>query len=139
MSRQMAIENKLHYAKLLSDTLPRVIHTKQENQRCTAILEKLLAKRQRTPEESIMIELLALQIEDFEEKHYSIPVAAPRAVIRHLMESNDLRQIDLVDIFGTESIVSEVLNGRRDLAKAHIEKLSRYFHVSPDVFFNVKG
>jgi HTH-type transcriptional regulator/antitoxin HigA len=56
-------------------------------------------------------------------------------MIRHLMEANDLRQKDLVDIFGTASIVSDVLNGKRDLAKEHIRRLSARFHVSPAVFF----
>jgi HTH-type transcriptional regulator/antitoxin HigA len=42
---------------------------------------------------------------------------------------------DLVDVFGTESIVSDVLNGKRDLAKDHIRKLSERFGVSPALFF----
>jgi HTH-type transcriptional regulator/antitoxin HigA len=115
--------------------LPRVIHTEQENERYTSILEALLAKPKHTPAESRMVELLKLLIEDFEEKHYSPAPAKPREIVRHLMESSGLRQADLVDVFGAESTVSEVLNGKRDLAKSHIEKLSQRFHVSPEVFF----
>jgi HTH-type transcriptional regulator / antitoxin HigA len=55
---------------------------------------------------------------------------------RHLMESNGLRQVDLIDVFGAESTVSEVLNGKRALAKSHIEKLSRRFNLSPGLFFD---
>jgi HTH-type transcriptional regulator/antitoxin HigA len=51
------------------------------------------------------------------------------------MEANDLRQKDLVPIFGSESIVSEVLNEKRGINKNHIEKLSKRFNVSPAVFF----
>jgi len=40
-----------------------------------------------------------------------------------------------VDVFGTEGVVSEVLHGKRDFAKAHIKKLAQRFHVTPDVFF----
>jgi HTH-type transcriptional regulator/antitoxin HigA len=36
---------------------------------------------------------------------------------------------------GTESIVSEILSGKRPLTKRHIEKLSERFSVSPAVFF----
>ena len=43
-----------------------------------------------------------------------MPDAGPLDVIRHLMEAHSLRQKDLVDVFGTESIVSDVLNGKRD-------------------------
>jgi HTH-type transcriptional regulator/antitoxin HigA len=51
------------------------------------------------------------------------------------MEVHKLRQKDLADVFGTESIVSDVLNGKRDLAKEHIRRLSARFNVSPAVFF----
>jgi antitoxin component HigA of HigAB toxin-antitoxin module len=56
-------------------------------------------------------------------------------VLRTLMEAHDLLQKDLVPIFGSESIVSEILHKKRDLNKAHIEKLSKRFAVSPAVFF----
>jgi|HubBroStandDraft_3_1064219.scaffolds.fasta_scaffold236129_2 HTH-type transcriptional regulator/antitoxin HigA len=135
MTRAPEIENKREYAKLLADMLPHVIHTEAENERYTATLEALLANPGRTREESRMVELLTLLIENFEEKNYAIPRAAPRDLVRHLMESNGLRQLDLIDVFGAESTVSEVLSGKRDLAKSHIEKLSLRFNVSPDVFF----
>ncbi len=135
MTRATEIQNKQEYAKLLVDTLPHVIHTEEENERYTAALKVLLAKRDRTPGEGRMVELLTLLVENFEEKSYSLPRAAPRDIVRHLMESNDLRQVDLIDIFGAESTVSAVLNGKRDLAKSHIEKLSLRFNVSPELFF----
>jgi HTH-type transcriptional regulator/antitoxin HigA len=51
------------------------------------------------------------------------------------MEQHALRQKDLADVFGTTSIVSEVLNGKRELNKEQIRRLSERFHVSPEVFF----
>jgi len=51
------------------------------------------------------------------------------------MEAHDLRQKDLVDIFNTESVASEVLSGKRELTREHIKRLSARFHVSPAVFF----
>ena len=48
---------------------------------------------------------------------------------------NDLKQRDLVNIFGTPSIISEVINGKRKLTTEHIRKLSQRFHVSPELFF----
>jgi HTH-type transcriptional regulator/antitoxin HigA len=131
----LAVENKQEYAELLANVLPHVIHTEQENERCTAALEDLLRQSKRTPARKRLAELLTLLIEDFEEKRYSLPPAAPRDIVRHLMESNGLRQVDLIDVFGAESTVSEVLSGKRELAKSHIERLSRRFHVSPELFF----
>jgi HTH-type transcriptional regulator/antitoxin HigA len=51
------------------------------------------------------------------------------------MEQHGLLQKDLAEEFGTPSIVSEVLSGKRDLSKDHIKRLSQRFHVSPELFF----
>ncbi len=80
--------------------------------------------------------VLITLIEAYEEEHHSIPDASPVEVLRTLMDANNLRQKDLVSVFGSESIVSEVLHRKRDLNRAHIEKLSKRFHVSPAVFFS---
>jgi HTH-type transcriptional regulator/antitoxin HigA len=40
-----------------------------------------------------------------------------------------------VDVFGTPSIVSEVMSGKRELNKDQIKRLSERFHVSPELFF----
>jgi HTH-type transcriptional regulator/antitoxin HigA len=74
-------------------------------------------------------------IEAYEEEHHSIPDASPVEVLQALMHAHDLRQKDLVSVFGSESIVSEVLHKKRALNKTHIERLSKRFHVSPAVFF----
>jgi HTH-type transcriptional regulator / antitoxin HigA len=74
-------------------------------------------------------------IEAYEEEHHSIPDASPVWVIRALMEASDLRQKDLISVFGTESIVSEILHKKRGLNKTHIEKLSKRFRIFPVVFF----
>lgn len=79
--------------------------------------------------------MLTLLIEDFEGKHYALPKASPIETIMFLMDQNGLKQKDLMDVFGTPSIVSEVLSGKRELNKDHIRRLSERFHVSPELFF----
>jgi HTH-type transcriptional regulator/antitoxin HigA len=123
------------YAALLSSTVPAVIRNSAENERYIAILEELDAKGNRmTAAERRMAELLTLLIEDFEEKHYALKASTPVEVLAELMQANNLKQKDLVDIFGTPSIVSEVLHAKRQFTTEHIRKLSRRFHVSPEVF-----
>jgi HTH-type transcriptional regulator / antitoxin HigA len=78
--------------------------------------------------------LLTLLIEDFEEKAYTFKPAKPTEILTELIEAKSLKQKDLVDVFGTPSIVSEVLNGKLGLTIEHIKKLSRRFHVSPEIF-----
>ena len=123
------------YGSLLAETKPEVIHDAGQNDTFVARLEELASKQVVTPAEEKLIELLTVLIENFEAQHYPVQGSGPLDVIRHLMEENHLRQKDLVDVFGTESIVSDVLNGKRDLAKDHIRKLSERFGVTPALFF----
>jgi HTH-type transcriptional regulator/antitoxin HigA len=123
------------YAALLATALPAVIRSEAENERCIRSLEELDRKGSRLrAAERRLADLLTLLIEDFEEKHYSLKPADPVTVIEELMAANGLKQKDLLDVFGTPSIVSEVLNGKRQLTTEHIRRLSRRFHVSADVF-----
>ncbi len=80
-------------------------------------------------------EVLALLIEAYEEKHYPIRAASPVEVLEELMSVNNLKQKALASTLGSESIVSEILSGRRELNRRHIERLSKRFKVSPEVFF----
>jgi HTH-type transcriptional regulator / antitoxin HigA len=124
------------YAALLARALPAVIHSEKENERCIAMLETLDSKAQKlTAAERRLAELLTVLIEDFEEEAYALKPARPVEVLRELIESNGLKQKDLLDIFSTPSIASEVLREKRALTVEHIRKLSRRFQVSPEVFF----
>ena len=54
------ISNREEYAHLLTEALPHVIHVDAENERCPAVLEGLLLKKNRTAEERRLAELLTL-------------------------------------------------------------------------------
>ena len=123
------------YAALLAKTVPAVIHSERENERCISMLEALDAKGEKlTTAERRLAELLTVLIEDFEEQTYALKPARPVEILRELMLANNLKQKDLLEVFGTPSIVSEVLCEKRGLTLEHIRKLSRRFHVSPEVF-----
>lgn len=124
------------YSELLRKMPPKVIRTEEENEVYTEFLYELDQRRSKlSTAEKELADLLTLLIEDFEEKNYRLPRAKPVEVVAFLMEQHDLKQKDLVDVFGTPSVISEVLSGRRELSKEHIRKLSKRFHVSPELFF----
>jgi HTH-type transcriptional regulator/antitoxin HigA len=114
---------------------PTPITSELQHEEYLSVLDRLASKDNPTREEEKYAGVLLTLIEAYEEKHHSIPDASPVEVLRTLMDANDLRQKDLVAIFGSESIVSEVLHKKRNLNKTHIEKLSKRFQVSPAVFF----
>src|SRR5580658_8820448 len=108
--------------------IPKPITSDAENEMYT---EKLLALDRRghlTAAEKAFAELLTHLIEVYEEKRYPIRDASPREVLNELMLANDMKQKDLVPYLGSESVVSSVLSGHRELSKAHIRNLSKRFH-----------
>jgi|ERR1700678_420141 HTH-type transcriptional regulator/antitoxin HigA len=124
------------YKKLVAKTPPKIVRTEEQNEQYVKVLFDLTSRKM-TKEESEFADLLTLLIEDFEEKNYALPKASPTDAIMFLMDQHDLKQKDLIDVFGAPSIVSEVLSGKRDLNKDHIARLSKRFHVSPELFFQI--
>lgn len=133
---EMSAARVLDYADLVSKAQPQVVHDEDLNEKFLAILTDLDGKWDTlTTEERKLHELLVLIIQDFEKRTYKIRAATPIEVIQELMEANGLKGKDLVGIFPTESVVSEVLSGKRTLRVEHIRRLSERFNVSPAVFF----
>lgn len=124
------------YTALLAKVPPRVIRSEEQNEGYIAALYELEQRHEHSSEaETELADLLTLLIEDYEEKQYKLPKASPLAVIEFLMDQHGLKQKDLVGEFGTPSIVSEVMNGKRELNKQQIWRLSERFGVSPEMFF----
>ncbi|MGO9318525.1 MAG: helix-turn-helix domain-containing protein [Terracidiphilus sp.] len=124
------------YSALLARFPPRVIRSEEQNQSYIQALYVLEQNKHTwTPEEAELADLLTLLIENYEEQHYELPMSSPLDMLQFLMDQHGLKQKDLLDVFGTPSIISEVLNSKRELSKEHIRRLSARFHVSPELFF----
>jgi HTH-type transcriptional regulator / antitoxin HigA len=127
--------NRRKYAELLSSTLPRIIESDAELQQVTESVEPLLDKgARRTPEEEALCRLLIRLIEDYQQSHPVIPKLGPRGALEALLEARNLRQVDLLPIFGSRSRVSDAVNGKREISKSQARKLGEFFSVSPDLF-----
>ena len=122
--------------EMIKKGAPHIIHSDEELAEYTKALFALTAKADPTPEQEKAIELLTLLIEHYECEHYPVPEAAPVEVLRFLLDQNGLSQREIAAELGSESTVSLVLSGKRQLNRNHIERLSRRFHVSPSVFFS---
>jgi HTH-type transcriptional regulator / antitoxin HigA len=124
------------YGRLCADAVPRVIRTNAEFDRMGQKMEELDRKEKPSPEEEALSELLARLIDDYDEQvALPGPDIEPYQVVLHLMEQKQLRQADLLPIFGSRSVASAVLGGKRELSKAHIRGLAEFFHISPSAFF----
>ncbi len=122
------------YGALLAEFQPQVITNIEQNEQALALVEKLMAIKERTPEQSQILRLLVLLIEEFEEKHYLLEASTPYSRLWHLMEARNLKQSDLVGVIGSKGVVSEVVRGKRAISKNQAKALADFFHVSPSLF-----
>lgn len=103
---------------------PRVIKSKNEYKTVIAEVERLIALEPEpgTPDAD-RLDLLAMLVEAYEKKHFSIALPTPVEAILFRMEEQGLMQKDLVPYMGSKSKVSEVLSGKRSLTIQMIREL----------------
>ena len=111
------------------------IHTDDDLNQAIAYAEELtnIFENENTEIEPLLDFVLAV-IEKYEDKHYPVKRSSPVEVLKFLMDQHGHKQKDLTDV-ATKSVISEILNGKRQLNKNHIDKLSKKYHTSPAVFF----
>jgi HTH-type transcriptional regulator / antitoxin HigA len=130
----LAVDSK-RYGRLLARKLPAVIRTEEKNERLIAELQDLDDRYdQLTPEEREYAELLGVLIEAFEDANYALEGSTPHSRLLSLMEEHGLRQRDLLGVFGSRGIASEVVSGKRAISKAQAKKLAELFHAPADLF-----
>jgi HTH-type transcriptional regulator / antitoxin HigA len=123
------------YKDLLSEYQPKLIKSETENDQALAMIEKLMHLSSRTPEQQELYELLIVLIEKFEQDFYQPEQNNnPISMLLFLMEQRDMQSIDLVDIFGSISVVEDVMAGRVQIDRAMSESLGQLFHVDSMLF-----
>jgi len=78
-------------------------------------------------------DILGLLVDEYEKKYYPIEAPDPIEAIKIRMEELQLKQVDLVDVIGSKSRVSEVLNRKRKLTIEMIRNLTKRLNLSPDL------
>lgn len=89
-----------------------------------------------------LIEILSNTIErwentskEFTEFNQRIDKLDDISMLKLIMEQHGLGIADLPEI-GSKTLISKILNRKRNLTKNHIEAISKRFSVSPSLFFN---
>ena len=113
-----------------------LIRTDEEYDQAVTVLDELI-DTVGSNEHHIFFELMDMlgsRIYDYEEAHYPMPDVGGTEALHYLMVEHALKQADLHEI-GSQGVVSEILNGKRELNARQIKLLATRFHVSPAVFF----
>ncbi len=122
------------YRELIADVAPRMIETEAEHERILALLGDRFHRDNLEPAEETLVALLVRLVEDYEEQRYRLTGSTPLSRLQSLMTEHGLRQADLLDVFGSRGIASEVLGGKRSISKTHATRLARRFGVSAGLF-----
>jgi HTH-type transcriptional regulator/antitoxin HigA len=79
------------------------------------------------------LDLLVTLVESYEMKHYPIAPPDPVDAIKFRMEQMDMTKADLVQYIGSQSRVSEILNGKRKLTLGMIKSLYKGLRIPADI------
>jgi len=112
------------------------ITSERDYKRRVRVMEELLDRIGVNESHRLMplLDLVTREVESYEAKHQTLPEASPAAVLAFLMAEHNLKQTDLAEELGGQSIVSAILNGKRELNTRQVKALATRFSVSPAVF-----
>ncbi len=110
----------------------KLIKTEAEYRIALARLDEIFDAKIGTLE-SDEADILGLLIDEYEKKNYAIESPDPIEAIKIRMEEMDLKQLDLIDVIGGRSRVSEVLNKKRKLTVEMIRNLKNRLNLSTDI------
>ena len=127
-----AVAHWEHLAPIL--TAPQ---SPDDHEHLVAVLKEVLdaGGADETSSLATLAERIGDLIEAYETKHHSIPDASPVGVLVFLMEQHGLKQADVPEI-GAQSVVSEVLSGKRRLNIRQVSALSKRFGISANAFIS---
>ena len=127
-----------------------ILHIKSDKayEEALELIEHLFDEANDTIDEPLndLIDIVAKSIEKYESNQEGIVkfdneannITQEISVLRVLMDQHSLTVSGFKDEIGSKSLVSMILNGKRNLTKEHITKLSKRFSLNPSVFFNLK-
>lgn len=119
-----------------------VIHEPQNTddyEKLSSLLDNLLDVVGEDESHELMglIDVISHMISIYDDEHYSfLEEGTGIDALKFLMEQHDLNQNDLKNEIGSQGVVSEILNGKRQLNVTQIRKLSKRFKVSPATFID---
>lgn len=112
------------------------ITSEKDYKRRVSVMDELLDRIGANESHRLMplLDLVTKEVEAYETKQQTMSEATPAQALAFLMEEHNLKQTDLAAELGGQSIVSAILNGKRELNMRQVKALATRFNVSPAVF-----
>ena len=113
-----------------------IIHNDTDYERVVAFMNSLLdvVGDDEAHELADLLDLVGQLVEDYEGTRHVVPDAAPHEVLRFLLDQHGLKQNDLAAEIGGQSVVSDILSGKRAINARQAKALAARFGVSAVAF-----
>ena len=117
---------------------PAAIHDEVAYENAMEWINKLSSLPSATEGQLKYLDTLTILVERYEdETEGALPKGATAlAVLRYLMADRGMNASDLGRLLGDRSLGPKILNGDRELSKAHIKTLASHFNVSAAVLLD---
>ena len=126
---------KDRYLELILRFPLRPLRCDEDLDAAVAMIDAILRQPSLKRVEHDYLEVLGDLVEAYETETHPLGPVSDADLLNHLIEARGVSQNEVAGATGIAvSTISEVLRGRRTLNRAHIGKLARYFHVTPDTF-----
>lgn len=126
-----------YYIEIITTFPPRPITCEAELIGTQNRIDSIVNLSNLTQDDRDYLNVLGTLVYDYEQKHESMPVLKGIALLKALMIEDNIQEKDLVDIFEPEFCMSEVMNRKRELTASQIQKLAKFFHLSPWHFLSI--
>jgi HTH-type transcriptional regulator / antitoxin HigA len=138
LTRRRALVVRDDYLNLVRRFPLRPIRGEAEYDAAAQMIDELALRNEGTlsPGEQDYLDAITEFVEAYDREHYQLDLSGLSAVqiVRHLMESSDMKPADLGRILGSRSAATQILNGHRQLSKAQMLKLAAHFKVDGGLF-----
>lgn len=138
LARNHYLEETIQHWKHISP----IIHDPQNDddyEKLASMLDQLLDIVGDNESHELMglVDVISYMITQYDENHEEhLQKGSGIDALNFLMEQHGLDQGDLKSEIGSQGVVSEILNGKRQLNISHIKKLAERFHVTPATFID---
>lgn len=138
LARNDLLRHTIQHWKHISPVVhePRTV---DDYEKLSCLLDRLLdiVSEDESHELMGLVDVISHMITMYDEEHVEpLNKGTGIDVLKFLMEQHALTQCDLKNEIGSQGVVSEILNGKRQLNVTQIRKLSERFKVSPATFID---
>jgi HTH-type transcriptional regulator / antitoxin HigA len=123
-----------YYMELLATFPPRPITNDDELSATQTRINEILDRQSITSDDRDYLKVLGMLVYDYEEEREIWPTLKGIALLKTLIDEDNVFSEKLLEIFESEEIFNEVMTSKIELTVGQLKKLSELFHISPSAF-----